>query len=581
MTLFESLKFRFRFWNEDLKAGRIKSLFHFRRVWEVTVLFVAGITLIPLISMALIDYKVTQKSIESEAVLHTKRLVSNTRQTLSYFLEERKSDLHFIARENTFEDLRDPDRLFDLLENLKKGFGIVNLGIIDDSGDIQAHVGTGKTDAGKKEWLEEIRTQGLSISSVFKENEEDIRLSISVRHDLPNGNFFILRACLDTNHFQDIVSSLDLGFLDDAFIINREGLLQTPSRHHGRILEKISLPLPRDSLQICTEERENENGRAIIGYACIPDSPFILMIVRPKDELMKSWYDTHMDLIGFLILSVIVILLIILGVATYLVDMIYVADQKRAMILREAEHTSKMASVGRLAAGIAHEINNPLAIINEKAGLMNDLLTFKPEYHKDERLLTLTDSIISSVERCAYITKRLLSFARPVDKRIKFVNLETIILEVLEFLHKESEYRSICINVDVPEDIPEIESDREKLQQVFLNLVNNAFAAMNDRGHLDITARKQGNEHLCIKVRDDGAGISEEDQKRIFEPFFSTKQKEGGTGLGLFITYSLVQEIGGTIVVQSEVEKGTCFSMILPLIIEKKKGKNHESYSGG
>jgi len=293
MTFSGWLKFIFRFWSEDLKAGPVKSLFHFRRIWKVAVLLIGGATLIPLVTMALIDYNVTQISVESEALMQTGRLVSNTTHTLSYFLEERKSALKFISYDNTFEELKDQKRLAGLLENLEKGFGEgVALGVIDSSGTILTRSGSDKlsgTSLINKKCLDKIQATGAHICQVFREDRETVTLSISVRYDLPDDNFYILRICLNSERFYEILSSLDLGGTDDTFIINHDGVLQTPSRYHGGVFEKILLPIPGYSQETCVQEIRNaEDEPLIVGYMYIPDSPFILMIVRPKAELMKS-----------------------------------------------------------------------------------------------------------------------------------------------------------------------------------------------------------------------------------------------------------------------------------------------------
>jgi signal transduction histidine kinase len=230
-----------------------------------------------------------------------------------------------------------------------------------------------------------------------------------------------------------------------------------------------------------------------------------------------------------------------------------------------------MASIGRLAAGIAHEINNPLAIINEKAGLIKDLFTYIKEYAEDLRLLLIVDSIIASVERCGTITKRLLGFARQSDLLVQKVNVEELIREVLSFTGKEAEYRSIEVSIRVAPDVPEIESDRGKLQQIFLNLINNSFAAMSDGGHLTITAEMNDTREVVVSVQDDGCGIPASDLARVFEPFFSTKTQKGGTGLGLSITYNLAKELGGQVAVESEEGVGTTFVVQLPLAMQQKK----------
>ena len=176
---------------------------------------------------------------------------------------------------------------------------------------------------------------------------------------------------------------------------------------------------------------------------------------------------------------------------------------------------------------MAHEINNPLAIINEKAGLISDLFTFREEYAHDERLLSNIRSIIESVARCGRITKRLLSFARHIDMELAPIRFKDLAEEVVDFLRKEAEYRSITIDMDIPENLPEFVSDRGKLQQIFLNLVNNAFQAMNDGGHLGISARQDKDGDLVFACQRRRVRHPEADQKRIFDPFFS-HQEEGG-----------------------------------------------------
>jgi signal transduction histidine kinase len=134
--------------------------------------------------------------------------------------------------------------------------------------------------------------------------------------------------------------------------------------------------------------------------------------------------------------------------------------------------------------------------------------------------------------------------------------------------------------VEVAPDTPAIESDRGKLQQIFLNIINNALAAVADGGHLTIGARPESTQGINLRFMDNGCGIPAEDLHRIFEPFFSTKTGQGGTGLGLSITYNLVHEIGGTIKVASEVGVGTCFTITLPLRAEKAKETAHAGIVG-
>jgi len=576
-------KLKPKFWDyQDVAAGPFKHLFNFRRIWKLAVFLTAGVVLVPLIFITVIDYKVTQNGIESEILLRTSRLVSNTRRTVSFFLAERGSALDFIVQDNTFEQLNDPARLAEILKNLKKGFGgFGDLGVIESSGRQRTYVGPYKLegmDYSDQDWFKEVLDRGVYISDVFLGFRQVPHLVIAVKHQLADGSFYVLRATLDTERFKDLLSHLEVSGLGDAFIINRQGILQTPSRHYGKVLDKISMAVPKYSQKTLVFEDKNPDGNPlIVGYAYIVDTPFILMIVKKKRELMKPWYKTRMELIGFLAASITIVLLVILGVATYLVSKIHLADQKRVMTLHEVEYSNKMASLGRLAAGVAHEINNPLAIINEKAGLIKDMLTLNEKSTGTQKLIGLADAVISSVERCGTITKRLLSFARHTDVSTQPLNLSEVIREVLGFLSKEAEYRSIAVSVEVSEDIPQFESDRSKLQQIFLNLLNNAFAALSDGGRLDIAVRRVDKDFVSVTFTDNGSGIPETDIKRVFEPFFTSRAKEGGTGLGLSITYGLVQEIGGSISVKSQVGKGTSFIITLPLRMKQKRGDTDAS----
>jgi signal transduction histidine kinase len=253
-----------------------------------------------------------------------------------------------------------------------------------------------------------------------------------------------------------------------------------------------------------------------------------------------------------------------MGTSSYLVSRIREADLRQAEALHGVQYTSKMASIGRLAAGVAHEVNNPLAIINEKAGLAKDLISLSKDFPQKEKFLKLLESILASVERCSTITHRLLGFAKRMDVHTETIDLEVLINEVLGFLEKEAAYRNISIRVHASDGLPSIESDRGQLQQVFLNIINNAIEELEGGGQVDISLDKEDGDMVTATITDNGRGIPEEHLKQIFEPFFTTK-KEYGTGLGLSITYGIVEKLGGNISVKSEVGRGTSFAVTLPV----------------
>jgi signal transduction histidine kinase len=163
------------------------------------------------------------------------------------------------------------------------------------------------------------------------------------------------------------------------------------------------------------------------------------------------------------------------------------------------------------------------------------------------------------------VTKQLLGFARHTEVSVSTVPVGKIIGGVLSFLDKEASYRNITLNLEIPDDLPPLITDRGTVQQIFLNLINNAFQAVGDGGRIDIVGTSVDGGKIAVRVSDNGCGISDENLQRIFEPFFSTKKDSGGTGLGLSITYGLVQRLGGQIAVESELGKGTTFTVTLPV----------------
>ncbi|CCK79277.1 sensor histidine kinase [Desulfobacula toluolica] len=551
-------------------------LFNFRLIWLLSFLLTSGFAIIPVCFFAAIDYNLTHRSMGQDAVATTSRLASNTWRSVSFFLNERKNALNYVVKDNSFEVLTTPERLSEILTNLNKSFsGFVDIGVIDAKGNQKTYVGPygleGKNYS-RQPWFKKVMEHGTFISEVFLGYRQVPHLSIAIKHELPDKKFYILRATIEDQLTQILsqVKTIDSG---DTFLINKNGILQTSSRLYGDVLKEtpIRVPSQTDETSIIENPGKTFGEDSIIAYRYIPNTPFILMVVKSKKKFMATWQQSRTDLIKYLSVSITVILLWIWGITTYLVNRLKIIDRRRVKYFHMAEYANKMASIGRLAAGVAHEINNPLAIINEKGGLIKDLFRFKKAYQNDPRLIEIIDTILNSVERCSRITHQLLSFGRHMEIKLQTINLKSVLDEVLIFLTKEAEFRGIQVLINISETIPEFICDRGKLQQILLNIINNAFSAMDPEGCLKITANETSKDMIKMDIEDNGCGISKENLKDIFEPFFSTKTSEGGTGLGLSITYGLVQELGGRIEVESVINDGTKFSIFLPMMVKKKE----------
>jgi len=394
---------------------------------------------------------------------------------------------------------------------------------------------------------------------------------IAVQKETTEGEDWFLRATIDTEIFNHLIASMGLDPASDAFIINRQSVYQTSSKFYGKVLEKFPMPLPPISLEPNVLEMEDSKGREILlAYTYFVSPSFVMVLVKPRGEVLRSWYTLKSDIFFVFVISVIVISLVVFKFTDVLVRRIEESDHRREITFHQIEYTNKLASIGRLAAGVAHEINNPMAIIREKVGLMSDIILSMSHFPNKEKFLSLTESTQKSVDRCSTITHRLLGFARRMDVEMEAIDLNELILEVYGFLEKEAFHRTITVQMELTDGLPQVNSDRGQLQQAFLNIINNAFFAVEDGGLVVFTTWEEAPDSIAVSIKDNGVGMSEETRQHIFEPFFSTR-KGYGTGLGLSITYGIIKKLGGRIEVQSKEGEGTVFTMFLPKNAQKGK----------
>ncbi|MFH1954071.1 MAG: response regulator [Pseudomonadota bacterium] len=249
----------------------------------------------------------------------------------------------------------------------------------------------------------------------------------------------------------------------------------------------------------------------------------------------------------------------------------------RAKMEQQMIATERLASLGTLAAGVAHEINNPLAIIKESAGWMKLILN-KEEMadipRKGDFEMAL-GKIEKGVERAKRITHQLLGSVKQTDSVCSEVNLEELLGETADLIHKEAGNKNIEISHQIDPAVGSIWTDPYKLRQVLINLLTNAVHATGSGGRITIMIEPV-DERVAFIVRDTGQGIPKENLNKIFEPFFSTKPPGEGTGLGLFVTRSIVEKLGGKIEVESQLGKGTIFRVQLPRYqkIDEKPAQN-------
>jgi two-component system, NtrC family, sensor kinase len=536
------------------------------------------ITLIPLFLMTFINYHQYQAALKDEIVAPLRILVNKAKHSFELFLSGRLSLINFVASAYSYDQLADERNLNRIFRVLKKEFeGFVDLGLIDSSGLQISYAGPyelkGKNYA-EQEWFQQVKVNGVYISDVFMGYRRFPHIVIAVQHISDTGEEWIVRGTIDTAKLAELIASMGLDAQSDAFLVNHNGILQTNSKFYGKVLERCPIPIGPLSYEPSVVQTKDQEGRNILlVHANFARSDFILVVVKPRAEVLKAWYTLKGELLLVFIVSVVVIFAVVLRLTTVLVQRMKQSDEKRELAFRQMEHSNKLSSIGRLAAGVAHEVNNPMAVINEKAGLIKDMIEYDANFPEKEKFLPALRIIIQSVERCRIITHRLLGFARRMDVEIEVLDLNEVVREVFGFLEKEALHRNIKVGLHLAADLSRIGSDRGQLQQALLNLLNNSFAATEDGGTVSVATWEKDIDTVGITIQDTGHGMSEDTLKHIFEPFFTTKTKGHGTGLGLPITYGIVKRLGGDIEVQSKVGQGTRFTILLPKKLRDESGK--------
>jgi len=504
-------------------------------------------------------------------------IAMNHRRLIEQFLEERVAGLRFAAASYELDELCGAGRLPVVLHDLQEGSrAFFDLGAFDEQGNHVAYVGPydlkGKNYA-EAEWFRAVREQGVYISDVFLGYRKHPHFVIAVKRE---GDPFpwYLRATIDTQYFNDLVESVRVGKTGEAYLINGLGMFQTRRRSGGFLMDvdpDHDLYESAEPGVVSFVAQDRSGTRYVNAVKRLRPTGWLLVV---RQEAREADAPLH----RVLVIGVAIILAG--GALVVLMAFLLASNQARQLVLAEKESrklgnqlimAGKFAELGEMSVGIAHEINNPLQVMKAEQALMRDLLKeMKPDEGADDgnvaMVLDSAHQIGIQIDRCKEITQGLLSFARKSDTALKTIDLATFLPEVIRMVEQKARLENARIVYEVEPGLPELSGDPTQLQQVLLNLLNNALYALRKRenGEIRITAGLE-DDSVTISVADNGCGIDPAIMDKIFLPFFTTKPVGKGTGLGLSTIYGIVGRMGGQILVNSEVNAGTVFTVRLPL----------------
>ena len=530
--------------------------------------------LVPLVILAIYFYFQYQAiDIEGQRA-HLTAVAENQAKTMDLFLRERIVNLSNIIDDPKISIPPSPTLMESSLKKLQSNSDtFVDIGLFDSAGLQFAYAGPFPTlenqDYSHEDWFIEIKNkeENYIITDIYLGFRKKPHFTIAVNRII-NNRYVVLRATLDPEGIYSYITGLEVPGKVLTSIVNQNGLYQLVTPELGELLTSSPI-VPKKETKLGVDKIKINRQNIHYAYSWLQTSNWILIVQQPMDRGIFRLQNINVNIIIFSFAIILIIFSIIIFRARQIVNQIQETDKTKAQLSDNLIRASKLAAVGELAAGIAHEINNPVAIMVQEAGWVQDLLEEEEELQKSKNIDELNralEQINTQGKRCKEITHKLLSFARKTDPRIQAVQINTQIEEILGLSLQRAKYENVTIQTHFGKDLPTLRISSSEIQQVLLNMFNNALDVMESKGgNLNITTSMEG-EFVTIEIADDGPGIHSDHLPLIFDPFFTTKPVGKGTGLGLSICYGIIKKMGGAIDVKSEIDVGTVFTINIPII---------------
>lgn len=408
-----------------------------------------------------------------------------------------------------------------------------------------------------KELLERPYEKGiLSVKS-----NSDNKISIVLFHHHKHKDLLVV-GVLKQKYLEDIIYVKKFSKWTDIEIIDDKNNIIISTKYNKDLVSSYDYEV------LNSRKREyNKDIEKILVKVPFNQNKWFIIVEEQIEKLISEFHDIFTKVLVLIFIAISVLIIVSIFIINYLVEGIKRADTQRLELSARMIETEKMALIGRLAANVAHEINNPLQIIEEEAGWMLDLLMDEhPEKVKNYREYSNSlENIKKQVKRVKLITHKLLGLRKSEVEEDLEININELIEETVGLLRKSADRRGIEIKLNLDPQIPTVRMSSLQFQQAILNILNNSIDAIVERGTIEVSSKLTQDQKIILEFSDTGPGIPSEILPKIFDPFFSTKKGVRNVGLGLYITSTFIKKLGGDIKVQNKPEGGALFTIILPV----------------
>lgn len=549
---------------------------YFRRLRQRLKVSLSLAFILPLLIVSVYFHFQFNLTLKNSGKLHLISLAESLTNTIDLFLQERVVNIFSLFHRIRFTVSPSQDDMNAYLQVLiEASDAFVDVGFLNNTGEQIGYAGPYPYLYGqnysKETWFVSLVRQEKNyyISDIYKGFRNKPHFTIAVRQHV-DGQLYVMRATVDPDKFYLFLRSIGQDIAGEIALTNTEGYYQVVDPNHGQPLAQSGFtpPVKEGSAAI---EVKHDGSTALMACAWLREVPWVLSIRQPLHVAYAGMYQARRVIIIMTLVMVGLMFAAIWLSTDRLLKRAEVSEKSRKELQSQLFHANKLMSVGELAAGVAHEINNPLAIIASQVGVIRDMLD--PEFGGSavmtpdmpdqirEELAVIHDAVF----RASGITHKLLKSARKNEPKLSPCNVNDLLEDIVSgFLEKELAVENIEVVRNYDRRIPEIMLDQDQTRQVFQNFINNAADAIEGPGKITLTTRIHDGKAQVV-ISDTGKGMTREVMEKIFLPFFTTKQAGSGTGLGLSISLQIVESMGGTIDVQSMPGSGSSFAVSLPL----------------